>query len=258
MSKKSTKIEELVELLQDEKATELIVGRLEQSESFIPAIEDMIGKKIDKIFDKILAKLDPIIDKKVNDLLQHHLVNITSEHEHLKEENAQLRARVSHLETEARLSNLILHGVEEIHDGTESRESAEKEALEATLNLCNQTLSLNISSEDISLAFRIPKKGKEKYRPIVVKFATQRTRNLIYRSRTKLRKTSIFINEHLTTTNAQIYAKARAWVKEGKIVATWTAGGLVFIQLTETPGCKPTKITSLQEMQAMMQTPPHK
>ena len=254
MSRKPTRVEELVELLTDEKATDIIVQRLEKSESMTSAFEEMIERKIDKIFDKLLAKIEPIIDLKVNELLQKSLTNFTVEHNKILEENVQLRNRVSYLETETRQTNLVLHGVEETQGGTSSRDSAEREAIEATLNLCNQVLGHNISPNDISTAFRIPKRGREKQRPIIVKFISLNIRNLIYRSRMQLRKSDIFVNEHLTANNAQIYARARACVKERKAASTWTSGGLVFVQLTDTQGCKPIKLATLQDVQILMET----
>lgn len=198
------KIDELAELLKDEKMTDLLVERLERSESFNPAIEDMLDKKLDKKIDKILFKLDPIIDKKVKLILQDKLSEVQENQSQLRDENAQLRNRVTQLETELRLANLVLHGLEETSDTTCSREAPENEALKATLHLCHQTMGLNIHLEQLSLAHKLPRKGQEKHRPIVVKFNLLSVRNTIYRARTQLCKTPIFINEHLSSENAHI------------------------------------------------------
>ena len=56
---------------------------------------------------------------------------------------------------------------------------------------------------------------------------------MVYSSRISLRDSlktfsnGIYINEHLTKTNAQLYAKP---VKEKKIATAWTSGGFVFIR----------------------------
>lgn len=256
MARKSTKVDELVELLKDEKSTELIVERLEESIYMSPKIEAMLEKKLDKIIDKILLKLDPIIDKKINDLLHDQLEVVQDNLTQIRDENTRLRSRISQLETEARLSDLVLHGVEESESATSagSRDAAEKKVMQATLDLCNNTLGLTVSPADISLAYRLPKKGKEKHRPIVVKFSSMSIRNLVYRSRVKLRKTAIYINERLSPGNAQIYSKARALIKEGSAYSAWTAGGMVFIKLTQDPGCKPVKIASMEELLSLLPT----
>lgn len=74
MAKKAAKIEEVVELLRDDKATEVIIGKL--GDKWSPAIEVMIEKKIDKIFDAILLKLDAIVEKKINDMVLNQIVDI--------------------------------------------------------------------------------------------------------------------------------------------------------------------------------------
>lgn len=147
-----------------------------------------------------------------------------------------MRGRVSLLETEVRMSNLVLHGLEEPLMTDVTREEAEKEATQATVNLCVQTLGIHITEADISTAYRLPRRRKEKYRPVIAKFSSIRIRNLIYKSRMQLQKTQIFINEHLTSANARIYATARSLVKEGKAASTWTTGGIVFLLQTEGQG----------------------
>lgn len=245
--------EELIELLKDDKATEFMIDKLKDSWS--PAIETMLEKKIDKIIDKILLKLDPIIEKKINNLIGAQLDNIQMKQSNLEEENNNLRSRLSQLESEARLSNLVFHGVEEAPVPDASRDSAEKEAIQATINLCTHTLGLQVTEADISTAYRLPRKGKEKFRPIIAKFNTIRIRNIVYRSGTQLRNTSIFINEHLSPANAQIYARARTLVKEGKASSSWTAGGSVFLMLSEGQDHKPIKIVSLSVLLKLIPSP---
>lgn len=253
MSKKGTKVEELIELLKDEKATEFMIDKL--GDSWSPAIEIMLEKKIDKIIDRILLKLDPIIEKKINNLIGTQLDSIQLKQTNLEKENSNLLSRLSQLESEARLPNLVFHGVEEAPVPNASRDAAEKEAIQATLNLCTHTLGLLVTEADISTAYRLPRKGKEKFRPIIAKFNTIRIRNLVYRSRTQLRKTSIFVNEHLSPVNAQIYARARTLVREGKASSSWTTGGSVFLMLSEGQDQKPIKIISLSVLLKLIPSP---
>lgn len=49
----------------------------------------------------------------------------------------------------------------------------QREAKLATFDLCNATLGLSISEADTVYVYRLPKKGKEKQRPVLVKFETR-------------------------------------------------------------------------------------
>lgn len=252
MAKKAAKVDELMELLKDDKVSMFLVERLETS--LAPALEIMIEKKIDIIIAKIMLKIDPIIDKKINNLMKDKLEIMQSKQTHLEEQNAHLRGRLSQLEVDARSNNLMIHGVEELGPATMSRQEAEKEAINSTLRLCTETLGLSLTENDISTAYRLPKKSIEKHRPLVATFASLQIRNLVIKSRTQLRKTRIYINDHLTPDNALLFAKARALVKEGKASSTWTAGGWVFLQTTTDQGHKPTKITSIQDLTKLTST----
>lgn len=92
--------------------------------------------------------------------------------------------------------------------------------------ICNTRLSLTISEADISAACGIPRKGKEKHRPLIVILVSQRIRNLVYRSGTPLRKSSdgkeastVYINEHLSSQTLRYNARVRSLIKENRATA---------------------------------------
>src|SRR6218665_1926140 len=104
------------------------------------------------------------------------------------------------------------------------------------LNVCRDRLGLNLLDSDISTAHRIRRSGKDASRPIIVRFTSRDTRDSVFRARKALRSSSshqhslpIYINEHLTQSNAQIYSVAWKLAKEGKIHSTWTS--LSFVTL---------------------------
>lgn len=79
-------------------------------------------------------------------------------------------------------------------------------------------------------------------------------RNIILAVRKSLRlknaeagSDKIFINEHLTGMRADIFVRARAIQKEGKIVVTWTMNGTVTSR-SKTPTEIPKKISSLKDL----------
>jgi hypothetical protein len=174
------------------------------------------------------------------------------------EDSRLVESRMEVIEMEARSNNLMIHGIEESVSPSESNEPGgnrsiprtNEEASQATLAFCNSHLGVAVTEADISTAFRLQRKGKDKSRPILVKFTSQRVRNLVYAARLSLRtkspqhSTPIYINEHLTRQNAQLYAKARSLVNQKKVISAWTSAGHVFIRLPEAEGAKKVKISS--------------
>src|SRR6218665_3665590 len=166
--------------------------------------------------------------------------------------------------TTLRLDNLMIHGLMEVpkvdaeqvmleskNDESSAdsvitqASSANSVITQAVLNLCNNHLGLKVSGSDVAYAFRIPANAKGGCRPVIVRFVNRKIRNMVYSSRKSLLDSSKKdINEHLTKTNAQLYAKARGLVKEKKIASAWTSGGVVFIRQSESLNEKPKKITS--------------
>lgn len=233
MSKKASRVDELVELLKDEKIAEVLVARL----------EELIERKLDKIIEKVLLKLNPIVEAMVATSVAAQQEVLQKKLNDLETENNKLKTRLDIVETEGRATNLMIHGLPEENVDSGSKEAV-SEATQATLRMCNSTLGLAVHEADIAMAFRLPKRGKEKHRPILVKFNSIKTRKMVYGSRSLLKKTPVFINEHLTPNNAHLYAIARGLVKEGKAISTWTAGGITYIKWVEDPNCKPMRITS--------------
>ena len=157
------------------------------------------------------------------------------------------------LETQLRSNNLVIHGIPEstfaeaasVPMGEEylQKSPSGSDTDKAVIECCKSKLGLEISASDITAGYRIsgPKKTP---RPIVVGFATRIVRDRVYESRKLLRKqigaTKVYINEHLTRTNSEIFAAGR------KIPSIWTRNGYVYIKRTEMD--KPLRISSLEDL----------
>lgn len=89
MSKKATRVDELVELLIDENVMELLVENLEMSLS--PAIEELIERKLDKIIEKVLLKLNPIVVEVVSASVATRYVVLLKKMATLEEDNDKLK-----------------------------------------------------------------------------------------------------------------------------------------------------------------------
>jgi len=259
MSKKSAKsdakTDDLLESIQDDRIINVLTSRL--FTCLTPLFEDLfhkLAKDLKSEVKQMVKEVSVEVMSKIND-------DILEKIHHLEEENSCLRTRLDDMEIYSRLDNIVIHGLPEKSVTSEStllkgshhlQETATQEATSAVLDLCRNELGLALSESDISIAHRLPGKGKGSHRPILVKFATRRSRNLVYSARRSLHQLPagrrIFINEHLTKLNATIFAQARKLVRDKKIFSTWSSGGHIFIRSGASETEKPKRITLLQEL----------
>src|SRR6218665_2137994 len=263
-TKSDTKVDDFLELLKDERVTESIVSLIKGA--LAPVFEDIVNR--------LIGDFDGKLEKQNQKILS------------LEEDTRRIETRLEAFEVEARSNNLLIHGLEEStllsdsdepqmdrdvpHSNQEESQMgrdlsrsdrvamsarSNQEAMLAVLTLCNTRLKLDVSQADISTALRMPQKGKDRFRPILVKFTTQRIRNLVYASRLALKKNHlaphanpVYINEHLTKGNARVYAEARSLVKQKKLFSSWTMAGYVYVRLSEDQGGKKLKIFSMQPL----------
>jgi len=267
MAKRAQKIDELLDLLKEEKVMAAIMARL--TVDITPVIKDVFNSFV----DEFSTKLEKLVEKSAQDLIDKHCEALNNKVTSLESENDILKSRMNEVENNLRLDNLMIHGLMEVpkvdaeqvmleskNDESSAdsvitqASSADSVITQAVLNLCNNHLGLKVSGSDVAYAFRIPANAKGGCRPVIVRFVNRKIRNMVYSSRKSLHDSSkkgskgIYINEHLTKTNAQLYAKARGLVKEKKIASAWTSGGVVFIRQSESLNEKPKKITSQRSL----------
>jgi hypothetical protein len=71
---------------------------------------------------------------------------------------------------------------------------------------------------------------------IVVRFASRRMRDAVYRARYRLQGTTmpfrVHINEDLTRQAHDLFVQTRKLVQSGQLVGAWTFNGTVYVQFT--------------------------
>lgn len=195
--------------------------------------------------DKVVATLTNIIKSCLKDIVAKHEEEIAV----LQEENACLRVemnaqhkRIQELESYSRIDNLIISGLEESYAsaagsqtstvnenaGTGSENSAESEAV--FTRFCREKLNVDIKEADISICHRLKKGPKDRFRPMIVRFASRKVRQEVLAARKNLRNASsrIFINEHLTAYSSKLFQSTRQLWKTNKIAGTWTWNCKIF------------------------------
>ena len=91
------------------------------------------------------------------------------------------------------------------------------------MDLAKQKLGIELAPCDIDRSHRLKVKrseGSHGPNPIIVKFTRYNMRDCVYRVRSKLRGTNIFINEHLTKERQALFSKVRTSQNVRKV---WTS-----------------------------------
>jgi len=266
MSRKTVKTDDLIEALVDDRVMQALRS----------IIKSMFAEQFSEFTSQLKETVESLVNKRVTESLEELVQPFSMKIDDLKKENSELRAQLESTEVYSRLDNLILHGIPESRsesstawfpsDGASGRPAAETRSRtqELVTKFCNDKLQIAVTSNDISIAHRLPRGKTDKFRPIIVRFTSRRIREDVYGARKNLRtlysgnddEGPIFVNEHLTKTNAQIFAGTRQLLKKKKIHGTWTYGGNIFVRKSATIGEKPLRIETLEELHKLQASMP--
>ena len=90
---------------------------------------------------------------------------------------------------------------------------------------------------DPLLCHRLGKKRYDRDRPIIVRFGSDRLRDQVIRSRSKLKTSAdrrdtkpIYVNEDLSAYRAKLAFDARQLKKKGRVADTWTFNGKIVVK----------------------------
>ena len=178
----------------------------------------------------------------------------------LQNENKELKRRVDSLDMASRQTSLVIRGLPETSyaematggdhpapsslGGLRSQKPTHAVVTEkAVLELCNTDLGLCLSSKDIEVSYRLKSQNTATPRPILVTFASRKTRNEVYERRRALKGkvgAKVYICENLTASASETAREARKLIKEGRLHSCWTSGESVVVKRTETG--KPTYV----------------
>jgi len=248
-------------------------------------VEDVIETLLDqRVIDAICKSLMPMIALTVEEAMDKKLRSILRDIAALKKENVSHRleigklqasvadlqnserghkAKLEALEAYQRSDNVVIRGLPESTYAEAGCPSAGSDiastdrgetsvAAEATfLRFCNDRLHIQLKPEDISTVHRLPRGNKDKVRPLVVRFASRRSRDAVLRAKKVLHTKPgdrIFVSEQLTKAASNMFFEARKLVREKKLHAAWTINGRIHIKKTSNPSERPTVVQSLEEL----------
>ena len=151
-----------------------------------------------------VKKLAEFAQETANEALKHAdearkcLQTVQQTNESLRKENEVLKARVVQIEGQSRRNNLLFDGVNEQGSETwEKTESIIRNILRDKMNIVNAD---EIKFERVH---RKPFKADNKPRTIIAKFCYYKQREEVWRARTKLSKSKLWISEDYTPEVAQ-------------------------------------------------------
>lgn len=148
---------------------------------------------------------------------------------------------VDAIETRQRRKALIFTGVTE----------ADKENCSmVALGILQDKMGLkDVTVDSLRSCHRLGSSGKDRPRPLLVRFASLDTRSAVWRAKTRLKGSSIATRKFLTKTRQAVFTSARLHFG---LRGTWTQDGIVVIK---TPDGRQ-KITTMQELQSLLQKYP--
>lgn len=192
---------------QADPAVVAVVKEVLKSNDFMQTISAIVKEAVSTKFEEHMKKQDKII----KDLL--------TENKKIKADNQLLSQRIDRTEQYSRRNNIRIFGISEIEGENPD---------EIVLKVLNDQMGLNIPMQNIDCCHRVGLQKKNgKPRAVLVKFASYRSRKLVYDNKRKLKSKGVTIKEDLTSTRLEIYKKA---CESFDFKSVWSSDGAVFVK----------------------------
>ena len=155
-------------------------------------------------------------------------------------DDSKFDKRLDDIEQREKSSNLIVTGVPNGQN-----------VLHKAIELLREKVGVVLSRSDTKYAVRLGEDNRSSNttpdkRPVRFAFKEVETKNRIYKCRTELKSTSIWMAEDLTPRRSNLAFKAREVVRKGKATKTWTFDGNIFIKTSRNG--RPQKITEFSDL----------
>lgn len=247
-SESAASVLEAIAAFRDENNT-----RWDKSDTKLTALQTDVNKLVSDVGELKCQyeSLKVVVDGTVSDVGE-----LRSENARLAREITFLKDNVADLQQQTRKNNIIISGVPKTTN----------ENVFFILDNMARLLNLNHSRDDISAAHRLPAPRGDSARPpnIVVCFVSRAVKGFWLQAR-KDRKTlsarelhasfpdqPVWLNDHLTQENAELFREARQLRRDNKLAAVWTSDGRVLIKRTPTSG--PMRVASLRALSSFRTT----
>lgn len=221
--------------------------RWDRSDTKLSALQGDVNKLVTDvgILKNQYESLKVVVDGTVSEVGE-----IREENVRLSREVSFLKDHVADLQQQTRKNNIIISGIP----------ATNNENIFLILDTIARLLNVNYSRADISAAHRLPAPRGDAARPpnIVVCFVSRFVKGLWLQARRERRTLTaielhpsfpnqpIWLNDHLTKENAELFREARQLQRNNKLAAVWTSDGRVLVKIS--PSGKPFRVSSLRDL----------
>ncbi|CAH2044926.1 unnamed protein product, partial [Iphiclides podalirius] len=152
----------------------------------------------------------------------------------LRKQIRECAIQVDELESRNRRKALIVAGVPE---------KDKEDCTQMILEVLNNKMGLSdITKSSIKVCHRLGAPNKEHHRPILVRFISVDTKLMVWKTKTKLKGSSVSLKEFLTKTRQAVFTKSRLHFGMRSV---WTQSGIIVIK---TPSGVTHRITTDEEL----------
>lgn len=170
-----------------------------------------------------------------------------------------LETRVADLEQYTCINDVIISGIplkptsyahalkgNQREEGTYQHDSS----TEAQVTHFLENKDIHVDRNDIEACHPLPSRNPKAKPVVIVRFTNRKSKMELLRQGKKLKGTDVYINEHLSKTNADLARRARFLKKDRKIQATWTSNCRVYVKTNGGPEeAKVICIRSLEQLE---------
>lgn len=195
---------------------EEVLTELFKRESFINNIASAFSKVIRVEIDEMKDQIKALEDK--FESLKHEVIRAKSDN---TASRAELEEKVDRLDQYTRRNCIRIYGVAETND-----ENPE----EVIVNTIQEKMNIKVLLNEIERCYRIGRNEGRKIRPIIIKFASYKTKEKIFVQKKVLKGSGITIGEDLTRHRYSEMQRLR--VQYGK-TAVWSRDGSLFVEDTD-------------------------
>jgi hypothetical protein len=187
---------------------------------------ETINKIAKAITNAVVDKINILLDNYEERIraLEGKSMKLESEVKECRRDRKQLEQRYDDIEQYSRRNSLRIHNPKWIEDADEDTDKI-------VLAFFKDELGLKIEARDIDRSHRVgrPTFGN-RARAILVKFATHNAKTLVYKCKSSLTDSNVYINEDLTQTRFQLLRKALSLKKERHVKKVWTTDGRILVR----------------------------
>ena len=199
-------------------------------EEKMSSLEEQIREKISNLMEKMKQQVQEEVKKAKEQIEQDINANFQFLEDDMRSKMATIDKTNQHLnslEQYTRKNSIRLFGIKESDE-----DNVERQAIQ----IIKDNLRIEIKETDIEIAHRAGKfrpegrRDAKKSRPVLLKFASHKTKVKIMRAKKEFKGTEYWVTEDLTSENADKVKVLNQLRKDNKIKSVWTVDGKIRVK----------------------------